>query len=149
MKTKNADNLSPKSYSKLKRILVVILCYLLSGVGILFMVIVINEEFRKFDWSLLDILAITSLLAWLFHILMSFSWIMDKKLGKTIPLVGTVLALLPFISFPAFDALAKFNFGVNFGFFVSLLAGLTQMLFFLPAIILAIYLVKYHLTVEQ
>lgn len=129
-----------KNVNSAKRFLVVIVCYLLSGLGILILLVEGLKDLKSFDWSWGDIFTIVCFIAWLFHFGMSIFWVFGIRLGKRIPILGTVLALLPFVSIFVIN---PFPFSAA-SIFISLFTIVFIMFFFLPTIVLAVYLISYH-----
>jgi len=116
-----------------KRLFIVLLCYLLSSYGILVSILGV-EKFRKIN-SILDLLELSWVAAWVFHLVMSVSWIKDKRLGKNVAIVGSMLGVISLI----LSSLFAFSYPVGSVSFV-----LFYLLSVLPCFLLAIYLVMYH-----
>src|SRR5690606_29743310 len=127
--------------SKKKRIFIVILCYLLSSIGLLTLVSWLISAMINFDGSLLTILPFVIIVPMWMHIKMSRAWIEDLRLGKKIPIIGTALSLTPLSILAAEDLLST---GYSHAITVVVGSGVFAMLFFSPMILLAIYLCIFH-----
>lgn len=120
-----------------KRIFIVLLCYLLSFYGLFGSITIAIEELKSID-SLHDLLVLTWLSAWGFHIIMSVNWIKDNRLGKNIAIAGTVLGIIS-ITYPLFPSENPIMATP-----VLLVGALFKFQVVLPSVLLAIYLVIFH-----
>ena len=120
-----------------KRIFIVLLCYLSSFYGLFGSITIAIEELKNID-SLHDLLVLTWLSVWGFHITMSVNWIKDNRLGKNIAIVGTLLGIIS-ILYPLFP-------GENpiIATPVLLVGALFKLQVVIPSVSLAIYLVIFH-----
>lgn len=120
-----------------KRIFIVLLCYLLSFYGLFGSITIAIEELKNID-SLHDLLVLTWLSAWGFHITMSVNWIKDNRLGKNIAIAGTVLGMISIIYplFPSENPIIATP--------VLLVGALFKLQVVIPSVLLAIYLVIFH-----
>jgi hypothetical protein len=127
-----------------KRLSIVVICYVLSSFGIIIPIAVSFEELRRFDGSFKDMVAIAWITSWLFHVLMSFFWVINKRIGSIIPIIGTTVALFSF-AIPLSDLLSDSD-GSAIGILIMLFLPIV---YFLPCLILAVYLVYFHLNIKD
>ncbi len=125
-----------------KRIIIVLLCYLLSFYGLFGSITIAIEELKSIV-SLHVLLVLIWLSAWGFHITMSVNWIKDIRLGKNIAIAGTLTGLISitFPLFPAEDPVIATP--------VLLVGALFKLQVVLPSVLLAIYLVIFHSSSER
>ena len=117
--------------TSLKRSVVTILCWLLSGWAVFFSIVLIHSAI--FDPSYIPGQSSVYLIkdaflfsyAWLAFIIMNFAWIRGKKVHRFIPITGTLVG----------------------GYIVStwLFRDIEALIYALSVICLATYLVYYHL----
>ncbi|MBL8370970.1 MAG: hypothetical protein JNK28_06235 [Burkholderiaceae bacterium] len=131
----------------LRRALVVILAYALSGAGFMFMLIgafpFLGGEFAWFT----KLVPLVWVFAWVAHVRMSVAWVRDHTVDRRWPLWGTAAGLISLASpllllygsLPA-DRVRQLQGVLTMGALVCV--------FFLPSIVLAIKLVRFHLRTQ-
>jgi len=127
----------------LRRTLVVILAYALSGVGFMFMLIgafpFLGGEFAWFS----KLVPLVWVFAWVAHARMSVAWVRDHTVDRRWPLWGTAAGLISLAS-----PLLLLHGSLPADRVRHLQGALTMMalgcVFFLPSILLAIKLVRFH-----
>ncbi|WP_407275202.1 hypothetical protein [Halothiobacillus sp. DCM-1] len=126
----------------LRRIFVVVTCYLLSLYGLVFSIILIGTSGTK---SLLGaIVGIAILVAWVIHIIMSINWVIDRAVQPYIPVWGSIAGTFGLIFWPF--ALAANNYAPSQSALQAIIMGLV---FTAPCFLLAIYLVQFHLRIAS
>jgi hypothetical protein len=117
---------------------IVLACYGLSSLGLAMMLQLMREELNKPNGETLMIVIWS--FAWLAHAVMSFAWVIDKKLNKFWPVAGALAGIASFLVWPirAFAIEFEPSF-MPAGFFMVI-----QFLVLLPCILLAVKLEKFH-----
>lgn len=128
------------------RTLIILVCYLSSGQGIFLSIsmalVLLSEPLLG------SILALAIFYAWCVHVVMSAAWIFNRKLQPVWPLSGAVAGVLSIALVPAgatFENVPmplRLSYG-DFGFMLMFLSVPV-----LPCLILAFYLVWYHIRKE-
>ena len=128
-KPPTATLVSQNGYSRTKRILVSALCVLTSGIGILSSVVLIVGSFAELFAGefrakevLMALASICLIFAWASYFVMIWGWVMNKETDERWPIFGTIV-------------------GAAIALFVNVLSFSV-----LPSIVLATYLVHFHLT---
>lgn len=103
---------------RLRRLLIVLACYSLSGYGILATLLLVVEGIRHPEPS--SVLTLVLVYAWAAHLVLSISWIRGKAPHRFWPLSGTMAGICSLGMLPV---------------------GLP---FVLPSVLLAVYLVRQH-----
>ena len=127
----------------LKRSFVVLACYVLSAVGILFMLIAATESARHDRYGWLVVLVWS--LAWGAHLVMAGAWVIDRRLHRFWPSLGVFLGVFSFAA-PAVAALAATSAKGGGPLLIggsAVLAAVEGMLL-LPSVLLAVKLVEFH-----
>lgn len=118
--------------------LVVLACYLLSIFGI------VGSFGSLFSGRLWDtVFGLLLSYAWICHFVMSGGWIKNKRVNKFWPVTGTISALSGLLLFPVRHYFMHSHGPEVFGF--SLLLSI----FALPSILLALFLVCFHLSENE
>lgn len=86
------------------------------------------------------LIGIAILLAWVAHIVMSASWVINRKVEKFLPVWGTTAGALGLTCWPVVFSNEKYQIGQT-----ALQASAMGIAFTLPCFLLAIYLVWFHL----
>jgi hypothetical protein len=136
------------NFYKTMRIGIVLACYGLSLLGFAMMFQLMREELNKPNGSTLMIVIWS--FAWLAHAVMSFAWVIDKKLNKFWPVAGGLAGIASFLVWPirAFESslFGQLNFVQNIS--ATLVSAaffmIIQFLILLPCILLAVKLEKFH-----
>lgn len=125
-----------------RRLSVVVLCYLLSSYGIIFSLILIGMSgIKSLGGTLVGLLI---LLAWTCHVIMSANWVKNKPAENWVPFYGTCAGTLALILWPVADSTTR-QIGIS-DIFHAIAIGIT---FTLPCLLLAIYLVRFHLRAQS
>lgn len=128
----------------LRRSAVVAICYLLSHYGIIASLTFFAMSGTK---SLCGTLVGISILgAWVAHITMSFNWIINRRVQKYIPVWGTVAGSVSLVLWPLTSS-SQSTMGIELGSRMLAVIGM-GLLFTLPCLLLAIWLVRFHMTQE-
>ncbi|WP_374356401.1 hypothetical protein [Chitinimonas sp.] len=114
----------------LARLLVVGVCYLLSGYGLLFSMMAIAEVFRG------NIIYAVLLYAWLCHVVMSLGWVVNIRVARFWPISGTIAGVASFLLIPLVGGQSS-----QFGFDAVIMEVLTVA----PCLFLGFHLVSFHL----
>ena len=132
----------PPSSTLLIRSFVVLVCYVLSTVGILFMLIAGAETLRhdRYGWLVAGVWC----LAWLIHLALAIGWVVNHRLHPAWANLGVILGVLSFAA-PAFAAAgAKTWDGVFMLTGGAAFLASIEVLFLLPSVLLALKLVSFH-----
>ena len=128
----------------LLRALIVVLAYVLSGAGFMFM-LVGAFPFLGGDFALLaKLVPVVWIFAWVAHVRMSVAWVRDLTVSRRWPIWGTAAGLFSLAS-PLLLLLGGSPASTSHhlsGAFITI--GLVSV-FFLPSILLAVHLVRFHL----
>ncbi len=128
------------------RAFVVLTCYVLSSYGIFFSPFVV---FGTLDNPVgLSIAVLLWVYAWACHMFMSFSWISNRRVGTVWPVTGTVAGVIMFL-LPSFGGFSKAQFAAEFSFSSVFYALAIEVIFVLPCLLLAIFLVHFHIKQGQ
>ena len=84
------------------------------------------------------------LLAWVCHLIMSINWVIDKPSRKWVPVYGTAAGSLGLMLWPIAQPTIK-HFEIS-DVFHAVAMGVV---YTLPCILLAIYLVRFHLNAQS
>jgi len=125
-----------------RRISIVAACYLLSSYGILLSLMLIGMSgITSLSGTLVGLLI---LFAWVCHVIMSINWVIDKPTKKWVPVYGTLAGLMGLMLWPVTDSTIN-HFEIA-DIFRATAMGLT---FTLPCFLLAIHLVRFHLSAQS
>lgn len=125
------------------RVIIAVLAYAFSSLGFLFMFQIIIEELRNPNKSSLIILFWLS--AWVIHLTMTIAWVKNRKLKPIFPISGTILGLISILwplLYSLIDPILGYDIAIQTGFQFLLV----QATLVLPCILLAIWLVKFHVS---
>ena len=125
------------------RALVVVLTYGLSGFGFLFMVGGALGIWRD-EPVLAKLVTLIWLFAWVAHAHMSVAWIRDRTVARRWPVWGTVAGVASLAS-PLLTLLVHDPGPFLHRLQSALVAIALVAMFFLPGLLLAVYLVRFHL----
>ena len=125
------------------RAFVVFICYVLSSYGIFFSPFVVFGTFNNPVG--LSIVVLLWVYAWACHMFMSFSWISNRRVRRVWPVTGTVAGVIMFL-LPSFGGLIKAQIFTFSNVFYALAF---EVIFVLPCLLLAIFLVHFHLKQGQ
>lgn len=121
-----------------RRILVVVICYLLSSYGILASLVLVGTSgVRSLSGALVGLVI---LLAWVCHLTMSVKWVIDQPSRKWVPVYGTAAGSLGLMLWPLAQPAIR-HFAIPDVFHA---AAMGVVLVF-PCFLLAIHLVRFHL----
>lgn len=124
------------------RIAVVAICYLLSSYGILISLMLAGlSGIQSVSGALVGLII---LFAWLCHVVMSMNWVLDKPATKWVPVYGTLAGILGLVLWPMVGS----SIG-NFDMEDMFHAAAMGIVFTLPCVLLAIYLVWFHLRAQS
>jgi hypothetical protein len=129
------------------RLLAVFLAYLFSSFGLLLMVHMATVELTRPTLTSAAILPLVWGLAWAFHIAMSIGWIVNRRLPRVVPIAGTLIGILGLLVGP-FRGLFTFTqfFGQDVATMTVLRLLSYEVLLILPCLLLAVVLVRFHLS---
>ena len=126
----------------IRRIFVVVVCYLLSSYGLLLSLMLIGMSgIKSLGGTLVGMLI---LFAWACHIMMSINWVIDKPVKKWVPLFGTLAGVMGLMLWPVADSTVK-----EFAITDILRAAAMGLVPTLPCFLLAIHLVRFHLRAQS
>jgi hypothetical protein len=132
----------------LLRVLIVILAYGLSGVGFLFM-LAGAFPFLGGEFALLaKLVPLVWLFAWVAHVRMSIAWIRNRSVPRRWPIWGTAAGLFSLAS-PLLLLLGGSPASTLDHLQGALITVGLVSVFFFPSILLAIYLVRFHLQAQD
>lgn len=126
-----------------KRLIVVLLAYLLSAGGLLMMVGLIAESLQEPRG--INAISMVWLAAWFMHAVMSIAWIRDIRLSRVWPVAGLVTGIGSFLVWPLVAVKQSSLSGMD-GVAVSATGTLmaVQVVLVAPSLLLAIWLVRFH-----
>ncbi|NRT57205.1 hypothetical protein [Sphaerotilus uruguayifluvii] len=123
-----------------RRLAVVLVCHLLSGWALLASLalaggLMVMERRQPLAMGV----GVLVLLAWVCHLSMSLSWVLDRRMGRGVPGVGTLAALGSALSWPwVFPWDARSDAGE------LLAASGLGIVLALPSVLLALWLLRFH-----
>ncbi len=129
------------------RALIVIVVYALSGAGFLFMLVGAFPFLGGELFFFAKLAPIVWIFAWVSHVRMSVAWIRNRTLSRRWPIWGTAAGLFSLASpllvvlGPAASTLHQVN--------SALITIALVTVFFLPSILLAVKLVRFHLNEDS
>jgi len=119
------------------RLSVVFFCYLISSYGIAMSMSIGYIATFQFSSAILTITGIAILFAWTAHAVMSIEWISNNKSHRVFPILGTFAGLFALFCWPDLDLLDTTP---------SLKKAQLAAIFVFPCLLLAPYLVWFHLS---
>ena len=125
------------------RLVVVIACYLLSSVGILFMWMASTGEFRRLSFT--NLFPIVWVLAWCAHLFMCGAWVVDLRLHRVWPILGGFFGFLSFavvILYSLWKPEVSGSTVSSMDLALSLL--LYELLLLSPCVLLGVWLMRFH-----
>jgi hypothetical protein len=125
------------------KVIIAVLAYVFSSLGFLFMLQMIIEELR--NPNKLSLIALLWLSAWTIHLTMTIAWVKNRKLKSIFPISGTILGLVSLL-WPLLYSLINPIFGYSIAIQTGFQFLLVQATLVLPCILLAIWLVKFHIS---
>jgi len=126
---------------RLRRLATVLVCYLLSGGALLASLMLAAWLMALSPRQPLALIASAlMLLAWGCHLAMSLNWVLDRRMGRRVPVAGTFAALAAAMLWPWMAWGERAHPLDNMLGFSGL--GLAVAL---PCVLLAIWLVRFHL----
>ncbi|MGR6806341.1 hypothetical protein ACU6VI_08615 [Sphaerotilus natans] len=124
----------------IRRLLWVLLCYGLSAGGLLacLMFAGVGLALPRAGAAVAVVLV---LLAWSCHLVMSLNWVLDRRMGRVVPAVGTAVAVAASLIWPWawIPERASVSLSDRLGW-----SGL-GLLWVLPCVLLAVQLLRFHL----
>ena len=123
-----------------RRCAVVATCYLLSNFGIVYSLVLFALSGAHSLFSAL--IGIFILIAWAAHITMSFNWVINRRVQKYIPILGTGAGSISLILWPLASPQTTKGYETGWPILAAIGMGIA---FTLPCLLLAIYLVRFHL----
>jgi len=135
------------------RLLVVLLSYLFSSLGIFFTLLLFLEGLKRPTLSTL--FPIVWIAAWSCHLIMSVEWISNRRTPRLIPIAGVILGTISLLIMPVKFALSPPPFPMPaFAPQHMWLTGAlrllgSEMLMVLPSLLLAVFLVRFNLKSES
>jgi len=123
---------------KVWRLLVVLTCYGASGLSLVFSLAFVAlglSQHRPGAW----VMAVLVLLAWVGHLVMSLNWVLDRRMGRGVPVTCTVAALAAALLWPWMvwgEPAHRLDNMLGFSGLGLALA--------LPSVLLAVVLVRFH-----
>ena len=131
-----------------KRVIVVVIAYLLSSYGMLVMLKIAAEELVKPDSSTGGLItAILWMIAWALHAVMSVAWIRGVRLGTALATSGAAFGIGGLLLFPLYGALYLAPMRQAFNqtsYAAEMQVFLVQLVTILPCVLLAFWLVIFH-----
>ena len=125
-----------------RRITIVAVCYLLSSYGILLSLMLIGMSgIKSLRGTLVGLLIF---FAWVCHVIMSINWVIDKPAKKWVPVYGTLAGLMGLMLWPVADSTIE-----HFEIVDILRAAAMGLAFTFPCFLLAIHLVRFHLSAQS
>ncbi len=125
-----------------RRLAVVATCYFLSSYGIVLSLMLVAMSGTK---SLCGALVgLVMLFAWVCHIVMSANWVIDRPARKWVPVYGTLAGIIGMALWPIADTKIKQFEALDVFRATAIGAGFT-----LPCVLLAVYLVRFHLKAQS
>jgi len=128
----------------IKRVLVVVLCYLFSSIGFFASLAGALEEFNRPSGNSFQMLmAISWIVAWCIHIFMCFTWVLDIRIGKLLPYLGCVVGVVSLLSFSS-PGIEMFKNAPALGTSLAIVTPFFSAIFVAPAIFLALHMTNFH-----
>lgn len=136
----------------MRRLAIVVVAYVLSSFGLFVMLGMLFEGLRKAHPSPMEhLITATWVVAWVVHLAMSVAWIRGKRLGKRFSVFAGGLGVVSVLIWPARGLFLTGDlFGSVPGLTMSVVLNLLvmQLVFVLPCVLLAFWLLRYHWKVE-
>lgn len=124
----------------LSRLAVVLGCYLLSGWALLASLMLAGGLMVMARWQPLAMAGgALVLLAWICHLMMSLNWVLDRRMGRGVPVAGTLAALGSALLWPW-----VFPWDPRSGAGELLSASGLGLVLALPSVLLALWLLRFH-----
>ena len=133
----------PQKFSRARRLLLVAVAYGLSLVGILGMAIVVFGVALRPTPSALALLVWSY--AWSCHLIMCVGWINNKRVSRVVPLSGATAGVASLLIVPA-GLISPSSSIAAASLFTVLQGALFQALLVSPSVLLAAFLVWFHLS---
>ena len=125
-----------------RRLAIVIACHLLSAYGILCSLMLAGMAGAGSPGA--GMVGLLIVLAWLCHLVMSIGWVLDRPARRWLPICGSVAGSAALLAWPvANPALERFSISDALG--AAVMGGG----FVLPCLLLALHLVRFHLTAHR
>jgi hypothetical protein len=129
----------------IRKALIIIAAYALSAVGFVFMMVgAMSLVFNEDGILIVRLLPLVWVFAWTAHVRMSLAWARDLPVKRFWPVWGTVAGVVSLISPVIWIALAGMTEFMRHIEAALITTGLVS-LYLSPSILLAIYLVRFHL----
>jgi len=126
----------------LKRLSIVVAAYSLSSLGVVAMVILVGSGEIAGSRVRVPLLACLTT-AWVSHLAMSFAWVLDRRLHRAWPTIGTYAAMLALVSVPASGLVDPGSHTLLTTAVLGALA-VSALIPLAPCVFLGVHLVRYH-----
>lgn len=124
------------------RMVAVLIAYVFSSLGLLWMVVLLVEELRR--PKVTNVIVLVWLAAWFVHVVMSVAWVRGNRLSRIWPKVGLAAGIGSFLVWPALAIKVPLLLGPAIAAASAGMLMAVQVVLVAPCLVLAIWLVRFH-----